>query len=233
MSDLWVIVPSRGRPEAAEELHQSFVQTCRADTRLLFAVDIDDPTKDDYPIGTDGSGPWIGFLDSHNMVQALNTSAQSVVGLDDPPFAIGFMGDDHRPRTVGWDAAYLDVLHEFGTGLVYGNDLLQGPRLPTQVAMTTDIVRALDYMAPPEFTHLWVDNFWLELGRALGRIRYLPDVVIEHMHPLAGKADWDAGYERVNSSQVADHDQAAFTTYVNTRLAADVAKVRALLGVNA
>lgn len=239
MADLVVIVPSRGRPEAAEELAANFADTCTADTVLCFAIDADDPRLPGYKgvvQVAQARGQLVGEVTvtgGRNMVDALNHTAAWMVKPENahPPFAVGFMGDDHRPRTVGWDAAYLEALRGLGTGIVYGNDLLQGPRIPTQVAMTSDIVRALGYMAPPEFTHLWVDNFWLELGTALGRLRYLPDVVVEHMHPLAGKGDWDDGYRRVNSPAVASHDQAAFDTYMRTRFAGDLAKVQAAIGV--
>jgi hypothetical protein len=138
------------------------------------------------------------------------------------------MGDDHMPRTVGWDAAYLEALRELGTGLVYGNDLLQGSSLPTQVAMTTDIVRALGYMAPPDLTHLYVDNFWRDLGRSAGCLRYLPDVIVEHRHPAAGKAQWDAGYARVNNSAMYEHDATAYEQYIGAgelHAAVDVVKM--------
>ena len=221
MTDLVVVVPSRGRPAAARELAQAFAQTCTADTRLVFAVDDNDPTRDDYPDGT-------AVFPSRSMGEALNLGAKLVAPA---AFAVGFMGDDHCPRTYGWDDAYLEALRELGTGIAYGDDLLQGERLPTQCAMTSDIVRALGYMVPPTLTHLYMDNFWLTLGHKAGCIRYLPGVVVEHRHPFAGKAQMDPGYERVNSGEMYHRDQAAFTQYVDSGgLAGDVAKVQALRG---
>lgn len=220
MADLVVIVPTRGRPHAAVELAEVFEATCAAGTKLLFAVDDNDPTLDDYDT-VDAI-----VLPSRTMNEALNLAAQST--LPDEPFAVGFMGDDHRPRTPGWDKAYVDALREMGTGIVYGDDLLQGERLPTQVAMTADIVRALGYYAPPELTHLYLDNFWRDLGRAAGCLRYLPDVVVEHVHPLTGKVEWDEGHIRVNQRSMYDRDAAAYQGYLRERFDADVAKVMAL-----
>lgn len=235
MADLVVIVPSRGRPEAAREVAEAFRETCTADTFLLFAVNDDDPTLDDNMTVADLSGyPTIGgrncavtFVRAETMVEALNAAA--VMDGCQQAFAIGFMGDDHRPRTVGWDAAYLDALHEFGTGIVYGNDLLQGERIPTQVALTADIVRAVGYMAPPQLTHLFVDDCWKRWGEAVGRIRYLPDVIVEHLHPVAGKAEWDAGHMRVNAPVMYRKDATAFAAYVADGFDADVSRIRALL----
>lgn len=230
MADLIVIVPSRGRPQAARELAQAFASTCTAGAQLLFAVDYDDPTRSDYP------AEYLCTTAADNtMVGALNEVARVVADgpLYEPSFAIGFMGDDHCPRTVGWDQRYLDTLRELGTGIAYGNDLFQQHRLPTQVAMTSDIVRAVGYMAPPTLRHLFVDNTWLRWGKSLDRIRYLPDVIVEHRHPHAGKAQWDEGYLRVNSSEVAQHDEAAFDAYCREQLDEDLAKIRAIMAVPA
>jgi len=238
MADLVVIVPSRGRPQAARELAQAFVETCTADTRLVFAVDDDDPDLPGYrevlseyrtaPIAVEVC---IANNDDHTMVCALNKVALALVNIYRPaPYALGFLGDDHRPRTRGWDQRYLDVLRELGTGIVYGNDLLQGDRLPTQAAMTADIVAALGYMAPPGLRHMYVDNFWRDVGQAAGCLRYLPDVIVEHLHPVAGKAAVDEGYARVNAPAVYAADEAAYTVYRSTRLAADAAVVAGLAG---
>lgn len=228
VADLVVIVPSRGRPEAAAALARVFADTCTAGTRLVFSVDADDPKGGEY-------SPLIrnGFVDldvniNGSMVAALNATAAKVAG--GAELAIGFMGDDHCPRTFGWDERYLEALRELGTGMVYGDDLLQREKLPTQIAMTSDIVRALGYMAPPELVHLYVDNFWLDLGRAAGCIRYLPDAIVEHRHPVAGKAPWDPGYARVNDSALYAADGKSYQAYRGARFAADLQKVQALRG---
>lgn len=227
MTELLVIVPSRGRPEAATELTEAFRATCTTDTHLLFVVDESDPTRDDYLNLPHGLQASTLVAPSTTMVEALNLAAGHAVS-SSRNHAIGFMGDDHRPRTIGWDAAYVGALLEMRGGIVYGNDLLQGENLPTQCAMTGDIVRALGYMCPPELTHLCVDNFWLDLGRAAGCIRYLPEVVVEHMHPLAAKAEWDEGHLRVNDPAMYHRDRAAYALYRGDRFTADVAKVKAL-----
>jgi hypothetical protein len=212
VDDLTVLVPSRGRPAAAVALARAFNDTITIDTRLVFSIDADEQNLNDYSVLIRN-----GFVDvdvnaNRSMVQALNATAAKEAA--SWPFAIGFMGDDHCPRTVGWDAAYLEALREMRTGIVYGNDLLQGPNLPTQVAMTTDIVRALGYMAPPDLTHLYVDNFWRDLGTAAGCLRYLPDVIVEHRHPHAGKAQWDDNYNRVNSGEMYRRDATAYDQYM-------------------
>lgn len=232
MSDLVVFVPSRGRPREAAEVVDALRETCTADTRLVFAVDGDDPARDDYVnvavLKTPGSAA-INTQPSGTMVSALNKAALDITNTYPDTFAVAFMGDDHRPRTKGWDQAYLDALREMGTGIVYGNDLYQGEKLPTQVAMTSDIIRTLGYMAPPDLKHMYVDNAWLELGRAIGAIRYLPEVVVEHLHPVAGKGEWDEGYERVNAPEMYRRDRVVLEKWLRESLPVEAERIRQLM----
>jgi hypothetical protein len=228
VTGLVTIVPSRGRPAAAREMVTTFRQTCIADTRLVFAVDRDDPTLEEYILLLDPDRVDVYIAPAPStMVRTLNAAALQYAP---SATAVAFMGDDHRPRTQGWDHHYLHALKmRDGVGLVYGNDLFQGESIPTQVAMTSNIVLTLGHMAPPPLTHLFVDNYWKELGQATERISYLPNVIVEHLHPFAGKAAMDDGYARVNATSMYAADGAAYTTYIQGgNLARDAAKVRAL-----
>lgn len=227
MTDIVVVVPSRGRAKAVAELAEQCAKTCTADTVLLVVVDSDDLTLPEYqaPAGTQVFFAWAPAASGH--VGAINFGAARALE-DFHPFAVAKLDDDHRPRTKGWDRQYLDALHELGTGIVYGNDLYQGRNLPTAPALTADIVQTLGYMGPPVLGHLYVDNFWKDLGEQAGCLRYLPIAVVEHMHPLAGKAAFDDGYERVNDPEQYRRDSAAYEMYKAQQLAADVAQVRAL-----
>lgn len=221
MPELVVIVPSRGRPHAVVELAAAFHATCTANTALAFAIDDSDPAHLAYAEHAEASRlaspglrrPWLLSCNSSTMVEALNQAAMFyATEVAEPAPVIGFMGDDHRPRTKGWDRAYLDALAA-RPGIVYGNDLIQGENLPTQCAMSTSWVRALGHMAPPPLRHLYVDNYWLTLGRATERITYLPDVVVEHVHPITGKVGWDEGHQRVNQPAMYEADRLAFDAY--------------------
>lgn len=230
---LVVVVPSRGRPHSVARLAEAFDATTRnQDTRIWFAIDSDDPDLGEYrdavTLAADPRIAVIAVIGGY-MSAALNEAAIAAV-YDPTVEAVGFMGDDHRPRTPGWDVAYLTALREMGAGVVYGDDGLQSEALPTQCAMSASIVRALGWMCPPSLRHLWIDNFWRDLGRAAGCLRYLPDVLVEHMHPYNDKAEMDAGYERVNSLEMIDSDRAAYERYATEFLARDVEKVRALRG---
>jgi len=81
-------------------------------------------------------------------------------------------------------------------------------------------------MSPPAMKHLYLDNFWRDMGQELGSLRYLDDVIIEHMHFLIGKSEQDAGYAEVNSSEIGRHDQLAYLEYTNTGFAGDAERLR-------
>jgi hypothetical protein len=62
--------------------------------------------------------------------------------------------------------------------------------------------------------HLYLDNFWMRLGNDLNALRYMPEIIIEHLHPIAGKAEWDQGYKDVNAEEVYSADKKAFDDYL-------------------
>jgi hypothetical protein len=210
MTNNAILVPTRNRPHNIVALMNSLEKTNTKST-LIVIVDTDDSMLDEYnklDVRLHLVEPGV-----RGMAHPLNSCASSLIANEDFDNFF-FLGDDHRPRTNGWDLIWEQTLCELGTGLVYGDDLLQGINLPTAVGMTADIVRSLDGMVPKGFAHLYLDNFWLRLGQDLNAIRYLPETIIEHLHPIAGKVGWDQGYQEVNSSAVVSSDQQAFNDYI-------------------
>jgi hypothetical protein len=203
---LLVIVPTRGRPQNAARLVKAFEETESLNADLLFVADHDDPELPAYRTAAPRLMAYQGASGT-GMVAGLNWAAVIYADVYDH---LGFMGDDHLPRTAGWDAHVLGALNSPWPQVVYGNDLFQGERLPTAAFLPSRMVRALGYMAPPVLRHLYVDNFWLELGQALGGLKYLPDVVIEHLHPAAGKTPMDERYAAVNAPEADVADRLAW-----------------------
>ncbi|MFF8829319.1 hypothetical protein [Streptomyces sp. NPDC015131] len=227
--DLLMIVPTRGRPGSIPEIMKAWDQT-GATADILFAVDTDDPELTAYKkhqaAFKDDDRVRFTFGKRRRLVGTLNQ--QAVKHAKSYRF-LAFMGDDHRPRSHGWDARFRECLSG-GPGVVYGNDLLQGEKMATAVAMTSDIVTTLGYMAPPTFVHLCVDLVWLDWGRGMGRITYLHDLILEHLHPAAGKAQTDAVYEECNSREQVGADGAAYYAYRDEGgLEADLVKLRKLV----
>lgn len=215
MNDLLVGVPSYGRPDNVRRLCNDWKSVTCAD--LLVGVDANDPTVDRYPDGCMIGEP-AQFVEWVNRLSV--------------PYAqqyrfLGSMTDHHVPRTPGWDVAIRNALVEMGTGIVYPNDGWFGEAIPTACFMTSDIVQALGFMALPTLQHFACDNVWRDWGLGIGRIRYMPEVVIELMHAGAGKAPMDATQRRSELHHARDGE--VYRQYLTDGIDADIAKLRALL----
>jgi hypothetical protein len=209
--DLAVIIPSTGRAEQCARLVERIHETATNPVKVVISVEQKDVrayADVRWPGGSSFTGRFYGLVSESidddfpgtNHVAAMNRAQRWLLGFPGAPTGLDpkiivKMDDDHWPVTNGWDLDYLDALAQLGgTGVVYGNDLFQGEALPTVPGISADIVRELGWYAPPQLGHLFCDNFWLELGRRAGRLRYLPATIIEHRHPQAGKADRDQVY---------------------------------------
>jgi hypothetical protein len=137
---------------------------------------------------------------------------------------LGFMGDDHRPRTDGWDELLIDSIKHLPFGIAYGDDLVKGKGIPTAVIVNSEIVRRVGYMGPPTLVHLWMDAFWLELGRALNSIVYNANVIVEHLHYIRHKAPWDQTYIEANGFK--EQDRKNWNRYIKDQFHLDVAKFK-------
>lgn len=229
MSDLVVVVPTRVRPHSVAPLLAAFGATCRAKTTVVFALD-GDPAPQLYEAAVADAGDLSGNVSVYlqqgprrRMVATLNHTVAVVLSTLDTR-AVAYLGDDHRPATVGWDETFLTTLDHLGIGLCYGDDGHQGENLPTAVAMSAEIPTALGYMVPPELVHMYVDNYWLDLGRGAAAITYLPQVKLIHHHPGTAQAtDWDASYHDSNSAQRYEADRLAYEALKTSgRVAADI-----------
>ena len=212
MSQMAIIVPSRGRPDNIKALIQSMRKTITSD-QLWVVCDSDDQELAGYQaLGIEN----LLIFDriQKGMARPLNLAVRYILkNYHIEHFA--FLGDDHRPRTIYWDQDFRNVLDQ-GIGVVYGNDLFQSENLPTAVGMHGTIVRELDGMVPEGLLHLYLDNFWKQIGIDIGALTYLPETIIEHMHPLAGKAQVDQGYIDVNAPEIYDADKIVFDAYMDS-----------------
>lgn len=212
-----VLMPSRGRERQATEAYVAFEETkALSSTQMLVVLDAFEPGYVDLPT--------LRVTHAGGMANALNASLVHV-----SPDIYGFIGDDHRFRTQYWDEQIEAQNDVMGGGIIYGDDLLRGEELPSQVFIDKRIVKTLGWMALPGAKHLYLDDTWRELGQRLGRLAYMPEIVIEHMHFTAGKSERDEGYRRVNDQDTYNHDAAVFHAWMKDGIDADVERVLAAL----
>lgn len=222
---LTVICPTKGRPAAVGGTWASFQATkALPDTELVFAVSDREPLEDGgrslyvgIPLIVVPHREWMNEILQSAVDRVLETSSSSIVG---------FIGDDNRFRTDGWDIAVTDVLAR--GGFAHCNDLHRHD-IPTHVFTTAAILRSLGYFGLRGCRHLYLDSAWKVLGESANCITYLPDVVIEHLHPFAGKGQMDESYQASNSSFMYEHDQRVFVDWLQREAEQDIAKVRQTL----
>jgi hypothetical protein len=201
----------------------------QAQTRVCVAYDQDDPQRPGYEALRDDFGrDGVSWHSGERRTVAGWTNTLAACYRDGGYRAYASLSDDHVPATPGWDRLLLEALDGMGGGFAYGNDLLQCENLPTAAAVSSDIVAALGWVCEPSLRHYWIDNVWKDLGQGAGCLAYVPAVVIEHRHPGAGKAAWDATY--ASEAAVDGVDEGAYQAWRRDRMAGDVATVRAACG---
>jgi hypothetical protein len=213
MKEMIILVPTRGRPSNAVELLAEH-EKLSTHSDILFIIDANDPEHDQYEFEVGAHKCMTIENETRGMAYPINKAANAIVKENKYQY-FAFLGDDHRPRTAGWDGILIQAMQR-RPSMAYSNDLLQAERLPTMITMTSDIVAALNGMVPPKMKHLYLDNFWKKLGQDLGALTYLDHVIVEHMHPVAGKAEWDEGYKEVNATEIYAFDALAYQNYIQS-----------------
>jgi hypothetical protein len=196
-----LLVPSRGRPDQLIEMWESAKDKATRPEllELVVRVDSDDPSL-----------PLYGWVDEDKQARLLTGERGLLSGYWNECFdaATGDIlmhaGDDIRFRSPFWD---VKVRGRFDRSddkilLVHGNDGFQGGNLATHGFLHRRWVETVGYFVPPKFSSDYNDTWLTEVADRLGRRVYLEDVYTEHLHPAAGKGEWDATHkERLERHQ--------------------------------
>lgn len=212
-----LLLPTRGRPTLVDRLFNSIAATASDLTRVevVLYVDLDDQA-------------------SHNLA----SSAFRVEMIVGPRMAMGscntaclerstgaiviLANDDMVMRTPGWDERIDEVHAEFKDEvyLAYPNDLFKNRAWCTFPIMSRRTCRLLEQPYPKAYRGAFIDSHLVDIfqrlkGAKFDRIRYLDDVIFEHMHYRVGKATFDETY----SSRDRFVDDATFLALAPSRSA--------------
>src|SRR5271166_5200043 len=151
--DLLVITPTRGRPHNIARLIKAMRETCKMKTHLVIGVDDDDPELPGYEkLHEQYGGESFTMLTGPRKGLTEWTNDIAVIYVDEYPF-LASLGDDHVPRTPGWDKALIRAIFNMGgTGFSYPWDYTRED-IPEAVVMSSGIVKALGWMAMPDLSH--------------------------------------------------------------------------------
>ncbi|MEK6791515.1 MAG: glycosyltransferase family 2 protein [Deltaproteobacteria bacterium] len=216
MIDLSILLPTRGRPDRLKALFESLISTTAKVRALEVVLYLDENDAQSRAV----------VCPELNITRVIRPHGAPMGAMVRECFEassgrlVMLMNDDAAIRTNGWDAAMLQAFEGFpdGVALVYGNDLDQGARVPTFPAMPRFACGIIGGPCPPDYLNLHIESHIFDIFnrlKALGhdRIRYLDDVVFEHMHYTVGKSGVDATYVKKDPG----HDDMLFIGYAEER----------------
>jgi hypothetical protein len=221
MTDLLVMVPTRGRPEKCARILKSFSETTvLTTTDILFITDGDDNSYKDMDWGEAQHGI---LSPREALTGKLNHTAKACTAQYD---ALMFAGDDHVFNTPGWDDIMLRMLADMGgTGMVYPDDKRRQD-VPEIIMISSDIVEILEHFAEPSLKHYYIDNAWAELGKRSGLIQFCREAVITHHHySVDADTDHDETYVQAERAW-GESDLRAFHNWRANIMPVEVSKLR-------
>jgi hypothetical protein len=221
MKKILIIVPSRSVGNGRELNVKRFIDNWKTHTEGLsdLCIALDDDDEHFYP---KESGVIYEINPRLRMIPTLNLVASKFCNQYE---MIAFFGDDHIIKSK-WESKFLNQNNFLdGWAICYGNDLLQGAKLPTAVCLSSNYIKTLGFMCPNFLIHLFADNFWLDLGNSLETLFYYNDIIFEHIHPEAGKTNSDPNY--IESNSHFSVDQKRYEEYISSgSFNADIEKIK-------
>jgi hypothetical protein len=192
-----VITPSRGRPDRLAYMLQETLGLSGPGTHVAVGIDDDDPELTGYEELRETvrhTGRVLWFRGRRRTLAGWTNWIVDHPRTVRYPYLASF-GDDHVPRTHGWDEQLIAAIEAGGgTGIAYGDDKHQHENLPTAPVISADIAHVLGWIVLPGVRSKFCDNAWRDLADLADCRYYVPQVVIEHVHPDAGKAGVDDTY---------------------------------------
>jgi glycosyltransferase involved in cell wall biosynthesis len=197
MPKISLLLPTRGRPHLIRRLFDSLALCTDKleDIEIILYLDEDDETGREI---SEARFSLIKIVGPRLSMGAYNTICLGRASGD----LIMLMNDDVIVRTSAWDRRVAELGRTIPDGifLAYPNDLHIGKRMCTFPILTRKACEVLLRPYPEEYKTYFID--WhvfdtFKRFRTLGhaRIFYLEDVVFEHCHYMAGKAEFDATYK--------------------------------------
>jgi hypothetical protein len=199
--DLAVLVPVLGRPHRVAPTLTSFYRTAPS-CRVLFIADPDD-SEELEAIRAEGAKY---ITPGGSYASKINAGVRATA----EPFVFT-AADDLLPHE-GWFEAAVECISA-GVEVVGANDLIQRrPRFQenaTHFLLTRKAAEepCLDGSPGPMFSgyvHNYPDRELVETARRRETYAYCPEAVVEHLHPMNGKAEMDSTYERGSATMRAD-----------------------------
>lgn len=191
-----VLLPTRQRPDILRRMLESLYESSENPglVETILYVDSDDLETADLELGKWNVKRIVG---PRQAMGALNTAC-----LKESSGDIIILGnDDIIVRTPGWDRRICEAVNEFTDRiyLLYPNDLFKEGKLATFPILSKTACDAIGDPFPAIYRGAFIDVHLMDIFKKLEgygqyRIKYLQDVVFEHMHYRLGKSLFDEVY---------------------------------------
>lgn len=142
-----------------------------------------------------------------------------------PGTCVSMFGDDMVFGTKGWDKLVLEKINDtFGYSIVYGDDdFCQHENLCVYFVTSRELVEATGKPFMCEgFKIDCIDNVWMELGRKLNILSYMPNWHVRHDH--ATKVGKDSTWMRMQAGYKSSHENMIIVDEYTTEAANNVIK---------
>ena len=198
-----ILTPTRQRPNRLSEFVMSVYQHTEEKNRveMLMYVDRDDPTKDQYmDFLLHCKSEFKDFLRVHILFDEPKSVSKSWNDLYARSVGdIIIMGnDDLLYRTPSWDRMVELESNIFKDDIycMWMDDKINRENHCAFPIVSKKWCETLGYFTPGVFHFGYNDTWIFDIGRRVGRCRFLGGVIAEHMHYSQSKAHWDETYAR-------------------------------------
>ena len=186
-----LLTPTRFRPLQMEHLIKSayLLSNWKHGIEFIFYVDLDDTVSINTLVRLSNFYP-LRWVEGERIVlsQMWNECYKEASGE-----IMMHCGDDIVFGTDGWDDIVRKAFEEYDDRivLVYGNDCIHGPNLATHSFLHRNWIETVGYFLPPYFVSDYNDTWLTDVARKINRLKYVPELITEHMHFSVGKASMD------------------------------------------
>jgi hypothetical protein len=176
-----VVMPTRGRPERCKQALESLFATAEGEIELIVGFNPDSQ----YPVDERAKV----YLSPTGPSQRTGEMAAMATG------EIIMQGsDDFLWRTPGWDRIFHEKAEKHPIACFFFNDGRPEDKMDSCIPVVTRKFYEIAGYFPSYFFHFYGDTWVADIANMAGCLRYVPEVVIEHMHPKFRKAQSDETY---------------------------------------
>ena len=200
--DTVLILATRGRPHNLIRFMEAY-EEMSSTAKVVVGLDDDDPVLEIYREISKSMPKSFQMLMVDNPSPGACVVQNKIFEAMPDADVYGIIADDVVPMTVHWDNELSQAAYKHG--VAFCADGMHDGKFATHPFIEGDLVRDYGFIAPDGLKHLYVDNFWFDVGQRDG-IKYLPDVRLEHRHWCNGKAPKDDIYNH----QYAQGDEAVY-----------------------